>query len=159
MLLGISPEVIWFNRKELSWVWLKIQQEGSSRFWSMFPLTRTTHFGTAFLRHSHFWLDPLGFDSTVCEAPPQWPPPGASVPSLAEKETGSDMWVTFFPNKSQAVSAIQFSRPSGFSHKEPWGKIWVWVQQDVDRRPGQAILGLPYSWPTATWPWRPHGVL
>ena len=28
----------------LMWVWLKINQEGLRRFWSMFPLTRATHF-------------------------------------------------------------------------------------------------------------------
>ena len=35
------------------WVWLKIKQEGLRRFWSMFPLTRASHFGTGFLSHSH----------------------------------------------------------------------------------------------------------
>ena len=35
------------------WVWLKIQELGLRRFWSMFPLTRATHFGTGFLSHTH----------------------------------------------------------------------------------------------------------
>ena len=34
------------------WVWLKIKREGLRRFWSMFPLTRATHFGTGFLSHT-----------------------------------------------------------------------------------------------------------
>ena len=38
--------------REGKWVWLKIEQEGIRRLWSMFPLTRATHFGTCFLSHS-----------------------------------------------------------------------------------------------------------
>ena len=30
------------NRSVLKWVWLKINQEGFRRFWSMFPLTRVS---------------------------------------------------------------------------------------------------------------------
>ena len=37
----------------VKWVWLKIKQGGLRRFWSMFLLTRATHFGTGFLSHSH----------------------------------------------------------------------------------------------------------
>ena len=37
-------------------MWLKIKQEGLCRFWSMFPLTRATHFGIIFLRHSHMLI-------------------------------------------------------------------------------------------------------
>ena len=38
------------------WVWLKIKQDGLRRCWSMFPLTRATHFGAGSLSHSHFAL-------------------------------------------------------------------------------------------------------
>ena len=34
------------------WVWLKINQEGLRRVWSMFPLP-WFDFGTGFLSHSH----------------------------------------------------------------------------------------------------------
>ena len=34
------------------WQWLKIKELGLHRFWSMFPLTRATHFGTGFLSHT-----------------------------------------------------------------------------------------------------------
>ena len=36
----------------VSWLWLKIKQEGLRRLWPMFPLTRVAHFGTGFLSHS-----------------------------------------------------------------------------------------------------------
>ena len=39
----------------LTWVWLKLKQEGSRRSWSMFPLTRASHFGTGC-----FEAQPLG---------------------------------------------------------------------------------------------------
>ena len=36
-------------------MWLRIKQEGLRGVWSMFPLTRATHFGTGFLSHGQFW--------------------------------------------------------------------------------------------------------
>ena len=44
-------------------MWLKLNQEGSRRFWSMFPLTRASHFGTVFLSHSQIYLR----DTQTCE--------------------------------------------------------------------------------------------
>ena len=37
---------------ERIWVWVKVKPPGR-RFWSMFPLTRASHFGYLFLTHSH----------------------------------------------------------------------------------------------------------
>ena len=49
MAWGIEPLAF----VEGTWVWLKIQPTGAKRrFWSMFPLSRASHFRTGFLSHS-----------------------------------------------------------------------------------------------------------
>ena len=43
---SVQPQMVGETlRFTLIWLWLKIQELGLRRFWSMFPLTRATHFG------------------------------------------------------------------------------------------------------------------
>ena len=43
-------------RRIRMWAWLKIEQEGLRRFWSIFPLSRVLFWNSGFLSHSH--VDP-----------------------------------------------------------------------------------------------------
>ena len=65
------------------WVWVKIKPPGNRRFWSMFPLTRATHFGYLFLSHTHIplgWFGAWGFGE-LGRCPIHLQEPGARIPN------------------------------------------------------------------------------
>ena len=77
----ISCHLLVVSTQKETRVWVKIKPPRDRRFWSMFPLTRATHFGVSlFLTHSHMEAcsSPQEADASALEL-------AQSVPAAAQR--------------------------------------------------------------------------
>ena len=92
------------------WAWLKIKQEGLRRFWSMFPLTRATHFGIPVFGAAECdKVGQFGPRSSGPDGPADQPAESESATAKADTGAGPAQ------RETMVVAVVAKSRQGGFT--------------------------------------------